>query len=255
MKYCKSVDERATRLELPTVKEDGTPPNIMFEKYQDLLKCPYVIYADCESIIKSIHTCAETEQKTVKNNIPVGRPFAYNIVRSDGKLINRRLYRGEDAMEQFFKYLEKALVDIRNDLKNIRDLNMTDEDEQRHSNAATCWICNAPFVSFKKGDEGGLWKVKDHDHITGKYRGAAHSKSNMMLCIKPEFQVIPVFFHNLKGYDAHLLMSVLGNTKLKKVEYINYKGEKKIKVDGRISCIAQNMEKLFQSRFLLGIHC
>ena len=76
---------------------------------------------------------------------------------------------------------------------NIRDIIMSNEDKRRHSHAATCWICNGLFIPCKKSNKDGLRKVRDHDHITGLYRGAAHSKCNQMLKIKPHFQVIPVF--------------------------------------------------------------
>ena len=58
-----------------------------------------MIYADTESIIRPILTCAE-ERNTVKDNVHQGCSFAYNVVRSDGTLMMERLYRGEDAMEQ-----------------------------------------------------------------------------------------------------------------------------------------------------------
>ena len=45
--------------------------------------------------------------------------------------------------------------------------------------------------------------MRDHCHYTGKYRGPAHSKCNFRYRI-PEF--IPVAFHNLSGYDAHLFI-------------------------------------------------
>lgn len=48
-------------------------------------------------------------------------------------------------------------------------------------------------------------KVRDHDHISGEYRGAAHYTCNLNLRIT-NADKIPVFFHNLRGYDAHLLM-------------------------------------------------
>ena len=58
--------------------------------------------------------------------------------------------------------------------------------------------------------------MRDHCHLTGDYRGAAHSECNLHYSnnkIK-----IPVFFHNLKNYDAHLIIShahLLGKTKIK----------------------------------------
>merc|ERR1711888_213345 len=43
------------------------------------------------------------------------------------------------------------------------------------------------------------WKVRDHCHWTGLYRGAAHSGCNLA----------PVVFHNLSGYDSHIIMQAL----------------------------------------------
>jgi len=51
--------------------------------------------------------------------------------------------------------------------------------------------------------------VKDHCHITRKYRGAGHNACNLKLCLKPKTTPIPVVFHNLKGYDGHLLMQAM----------------------------------------------
>ena len=47
-------------------------------------------------------------------------------------------------------------------------------------------------------------KVRDHCHFTGKYRGCAHSICNLNLCNR--YFKIPVFFHNMKNYDGHLII-------------------------------------------------
>ena len=46
-------------------------------------------------------------------------------------------------------------------------------------------------------------KVRDHCHITGKYRGPLCHRCNSRLRLKR--RVLPVVFHNFKGYDGHLI--------------------------------------------------
>ena len=74
--------------------------------------------------------------------------------------------------------------------------------------------------------------VRDHDHMTGKYRGAAHNECNFKLKLNPKTMPIPVIFHNLKGYDGHLLMQTMA------------------RVRGEIKCIPTNTEKYIS--FSLG---
>jgi lipopolysaccharide biosynthesis regulator YciM len=50
-------------------------------------------------------------------------------------------------------------------------------------------------------------KVCNHDHLTGKYRGAAHSICNLNYQ-NPKF--IPIVCHNLSGYDTHLFIKEFG---------------------------------------------
>ena len=65
-----------------------------------------------------------------------------------------------------------------------------------------CIHCDEPLVRPQFRDA-----VKDHCHITGKYRGAAHNTCNRSYFrIDPKRITIPVVFHNLKSYDAHHLM-------------------------------------------------
>ena len=53
------------------------------------------------------------------------------------------------------------------------------------------------------GIHGHNYKVRDHDHRTGQYRGAAHTKCNILHYSN---RYLPIFFHNLKGYDSHHIL-------------------------------------------------
>ena len=59
-----------------------------------------------------------------------------------------------------------------------------------------CYIRQEPFTEQD-------YKVRDHDHATGEYREAAHRSCNLR---KKRKIVIPVFIHNLRDYDSHLIM-------------------------------------------------
>ena len=84
---------------------------------------------------------------------------------------------------------------------------MTFEVEKDFQTSKKCWICEKKY----KLDEKENIPVRDHCHMTGKYRGSAHKKCNLKLQISAEKIEIPVVFHNLKGYDSHFIIEKLGD--------------------------------------------
>ena len=80
-----------------------------------------------------------------------------------------------------------------------------EEEEERFQISNSCWICDK---SFDVGDD----KVRDHCHITGKYRGAAHWSCNVNLKLSKK---VPVIFHNLRGYDSHLIIKEISKSDVK----------------------------------------
>ena len=90
---------------------------------------------------------------------------------------------------------------------------MSEEEEYLFQQSNSCWICKKLI-----DDE----KVRDHCHVTGKFRGAAHWSCNINFQLTKK---IPVIFHNLRGYDSHLIFSKLN------------------KFDVKISAIRNGLEK------------
>ena len=137
--------------------------------------------------------------------------------------------------------LESAILKVVFDDKRLV---MTEEDSATFAAATKCHICDKGWeldvepvrraadtvgsLESKDEEESDLdeeeevdpekqgaqpkihkWlKVRDHDHLTGKYRGAAHNHCNWQY--RKQF-TIPVFFHNLKNYDGHLIVRAMEN--------------------------------------------
>ena len=78
-------------------------------------------------------------------------------------------------------------------------LKITPQKEESFHFAEGCWFCENPLDDTK---------VRDHDHLTGKYRGAAHNICNIKVKQKSS-SFIHVFFHNFSGYDCHLIFEEL----------------------------------------------
>jgi hypothetical protein len=68
-------------------------------------------------------------------------------------------------------------------------------------------------------------KVAHHNHITGNYISTCCNKCNLQMRIK---RFLPVYIHNLKGYDAHLFINALSK--------YGYQQEETDKSE-RLSCI------------------
>ena len=80
-----------------------------------------------------------------------------------------------------------------------KNLVMTAEQNEEFEKSNICWVCGK-LIDIDDN------KVRDHSHITGKYRGSCHWKCNINLKISKKLVVI---FRNLRGYDSHLIFKEL----------------------------------------------
>ena len=154
--------------------------------------------------------------KKYQDHIPCR--FAYKVVCIDDKFSKPIVvYRGKNTAYEFIKAMLEEYKYCKNIIKKHfnKNLIMSEEEEHLFQQSNSCWIC-------KKLIDNDEEKVRDHCHVTGKFRGAAHWNCNINLQLTKK---VPVIFHNLKGYDSHLIFSKLN------------------RFDAKISVIPNGLEK------------
>ena len=224
--YCQNNE--AVKIEMPMIKDDEGkflgPEYIYFKNHYKKQRVPFVVYADFECFTEKIDTCQPEEGKGFTNQYQKHRPsgYSYLIKCFDDELLSPKLVHytakspDEDIPQLFVESLEKDIKEIYNRFKIPKKMVMTQEDKIDYEKATHCHICEEEI------DKDEDIKVRDHCHLTGKFRGAAHSMCNLKFRL-PKFY--PVIFHNLSGYDSHLFIKNLG------------------KSEGKIDCIPNNEEK------------
>ena len=98
--------------------------------------------------------------------------------------------------------------------------------------------------------------VGDHCHYIGLYRGAACNNCNLKYQIPDH---IPIVFHNLSGYDTHLLIKELGKRFNRddigvivenKEKYIRFNVKINVKLAGVSNEDGKEVRKHIQLRFI-----
>ncbi|GBC41398.2 uncharacterized protein LOC110455379 [Rhizophagus irregularis DAOM 181602=DAOM 197198] len=87
----------------------------------------------------------------------------------------------------------------------VMDIPPTDEDKDKKTKKVQEQIpCSYSYIKKPNGNDAV------NNPRASKYRGAAHRGCNLDLSIKPREMHIPVIFHNLSGYDGHIIMQGIG---------------------------------------------
>ena len=191
--------------------------HVEFKQHCNQVKHPFVIYADFESTLQTISAAQPNPEKSYNMNLQQHVPNSFAVytkceVDEHSKF---KLYNGSDAPTVFVQHLIEETHRIYNLMKEIIPYNLTAVQQDEYGNASKCYVCNKSFTNDN-------YKVRDHNHLTGAYRGAAHTQCNLKIR-NPKY--IPVFMHNLSNYDAHLFVKEFGC------------------VEGELKAIAQTDEK------------
>ena len=225
-------------------KDNNILKFINFHKQQPV---PFAIYADFEAIIEKISGCKPNNDRSYteayQKHTDCGYGYKVVCCYDDKYTKPVQIYRGEKAV---YKFMEAMLEEVKYCKKTMRKcfnkpLKMTKDDLDAFEKAKECHICNKQYTSEDI-------RVRDHCHITGKFRGSAHQECNLKLTLNPDEIKIPVIFHNLRGYDSHFIMQEIGAI-VKNHTFKNKKGEEK---QMNINAIPNNMEKYMA--FMLGKH-
>ena len=111
-------------------------------------------------------------------------------------------YVGRDAQKVFVREVERIRDEFYIMYRYSERMVFTERDKVFHDSQKRCYDCGGEF----RPDHQKRHKVRDHCHFTGCYRGALHNVYNLHMNRK---WCIPVFFHNLSGYDSHLFLREL----------------------------------------------
>ena len=193
--YCKS--NKAVRIEMPNRK-----PIVQYSDGQYQFKVPFMMYADFESILEPIQGASNNPNVSSTRGVNVHTPSGWCIYShfSYGNLTNPLTqYRGPDCVNNFCKYIISEAKRLYNSFPEKPMAPLTKSQLKEYN---TNGPPNVTFVSNHLAKR----KVRDHCHYSGLCRGAAHSSCNLQYKI-PNY--IPVVFHNLAGYDAHLFIREL----------------------------------------------
>ena len=194
---------------------------IKYNQGEKPIKLPFVIYADLEFLLEKMSTCQNNRNESSTTEINKHTPSGYSLFthcsfdKSKNKL---DYYRGKDCMKKFYKDLRTHATKIINYEKK-KMIPSTTEEKIHYNEQEICYICKK---EFDKNDEKN-YKVRDHCHYTGKYRGAAHNICNLRYKIPKE---IPIVFHNESTYNYHFIIKELAK-----------------EFDGNFECLGENTEK------------
>ena len=149
-------------------------------------------------------------QKKYQDDIPCS--FVYQVVFVDNRFTKPIVvYGGENAASEFNKAIFKEYKCCRKVLNKHfnKNLIMSGKEEHLFQQSNCCWICRKLIDNDEE-------KVRDHCHVTGKFRIAVDWNCNINFLLSKKN---PVIFHNLRGYDSHLIFSELDKFDVKIVLY------------------------------------
>ncbi|XP_050064727.1 uncharacterized protein LOC126553627 [Aphis gossypii] len=184
-----------------------------FDGWSNTERHPFVIYADFEALLvkcterKGANTIAIQKHEPMSYGVfvktteyaPIDLLEKYEIPTSP--IVYHGSESHQDVAKRFVNEVTEIARRVQDLLKTNKPIIMTEEEQIAHVSKSTCNLCSSNF-SIKNQ------KVADHCHLSGKFRQTLCNTCNLKLQ-KPN--LVPCFLHNLSNYDAHFIVTELGN--------------------------------------------
>ncbi|KAE9543171.1 hypothetical protein AGLY_003082 [Aphis glycines] len=198
---------RAHKPILPEMPKEGEC--LEFEAWKKTQRHPIVIYADFETMLTKTDEDKGDNTKIIQKHeamsygliVKASDDVPLELMEEHEITTEPVIYRGSesktDVAKHFIETVTELAIKIEKLLKTNKPIVFTDEQRQSHNACTACNLCKTTFTYDNH-------KVADHCHLSGKYRQALCNTCNLKLQA-PKF--VPIFFHNLSNYDAHLIVT------------------------------------------------
>ena len=192
------------------------------ERYDlsNIVPASFVMYCDLEAMItKEVKVNrGKIQTKSVHVPVAVGAITVCRPKKEFGSL--PMIYTGADCIDMLLQFIQSEVSRVNNILKNVCvPCVMRPEDKYMHKHAKHCFMCRKKFSDFRHLD-----KVRDHCHLSGKFRYTLCSTCNLTRAKRPP--EIHLFFHGLSNYDSHFIIQKLYNFSSTQIKIIPKNTEK-----------------------------
>ena len=207
-KCCNSNVDEIKRLDLQCECVDVSKNILKFKNNCNKLKHPFHIIADFESTLMKeeavdISMCTQKYQKHMQNSFGIKYCSIHPKYDKDIEIITSP--DPEEVSKQFILKLEEYARQSYDMLQlKKEDFTLTYDEQDRHDDMLCCEECKCEFT--KKTKNSKTYKVVHHDVVTGKYISTMCEGCRLQFSYKT---FLPVYLHNLKGYDSHLFINAL----------------------------------------------
>lgn len=189
-----------------------------FSKQDAAHLAPLFCVCDYECLVLPIDTCIPDPKTSFTSAKQLHQPLAFGAylvsnVNTDHvpqlplKYFHCISTSEKQLCRQIYKYFVRVAKAAKILLNSDFPINASRQDRINHANASECYVCGHGFT-----EEDG--KILEHTHYVqfANVRGSAHFSCNLKM---HKHKFIVFYFHNLKGYDGHMLIKMFSARKIK----------------------------------------